>query len=137
MTAPAPRPPIDVAAAVIIRGGEVLLARRVGGYLDGLWEFPGGKMEPGESAPAAAEREILEELHLHVRARARVLVLEHDYPDKRIRLHFVTCSLLPVPPAATPAHETGWFPPDRFPWAEFCPADQVAARHLPWTDLLT
>lgn len=128
--------PIDVAAAVIIRDGQVLLARRVGGALDGLWEFPGGKMEPGESAPAAVEREIFEELHLRVKARRRVLVLEHDYPDKTVRLHFVTCSLLPEPPAATPAHETGWFTPAGFPWAEFCPADLIAARHLPWGDLL-
>lgn len=131
-----PDPCIDVAAAVIVREGQVLLARRVGGYLDRMWEFPGGKMEGEESAQQAVEREILEELHLRVSAGKQLLILEHEYPDKRIRLHFVHCRLLPVPPTGTPAHESGWFAVDRFPWAEFCPADQVAARHLPWPEIL-
>jgi len=152
---------IDVAAAVIVLDGRVLLARRIGGYLDGLWEFPGGKMEGRESPQQAAEREISEELNLRIRAGKRLLVLEHDYPDKRIRLHFVHCTLLPItplntasnesdaaftqlrsqmpsqpaPPLGAPSNESKWFSPDGFPWPEFCPADQVAARNLPWSEL--
>ena len=97
---------IDVAAAVIVLDGRVLLARRIGGYLDGLWEFPGGKMEGRESPQQAAEREISEELNLRIRAGKRLLVLEHDYPDKRIRLHFVHCTLLPITPLNTASNES-------------------------------
>ena len=54
--------PIDVAAAVLVENRKVLLARRRGGYLDNMWEFPGGKLETGESPEAACVRELKEEL---------------------------------------------------------------------------
>ncbi|HQB84376.1 MAG TPA: NUDIX domain-containing protein, partial [Candidatus Rifleibacterium sp.] len=58
------RKTIEVAAAVLIHDNRVLLAKRRGGHLDNLWEFPGGKLEVGESAEHAAKRELHEELDI-------------------------------------------------------------------------
>lgn len=134
------RPFFEVGAAVVIHGPRVLLARRTGGDLDGLWEFPGGKLENGESAAQAVERELVEELNLEVTAHERLLVLEHAYPDKDIRLHFVRCELAGsaathLPPV--PAEHAAWFSPNAFPLADFCPADRLAAGNIPWQALIS
>lgn len=131
---------IDVAAAVIVHDNRVLLARREGGDLHQLWEFPGGKLEKGESAAHAAERELVEELDIRIHAGNTLLVLEHQYPDKLIRLHFVACRLTDDHRAclnktlANPI--VGWFVPEDFPLAEFCPADKIAAGQLPWQKII-
>lgn len=71
---------IEVAAAVILRGGRVLVARRARpAGLAGKWEFPGGKLEPGETGAAALEREIVEELDLRVEV-GRSLGTSHRVP---------------------------------------------------------
>ncbi|HOT28134.1 MAG TPA: NUDIX domain-containing protein [Candidatus Ozemobacteraceae bacterium] len=134
------RPFFEVGAAVVVHGSRVLLAKRTGGDLDGLWEFPGGKLENGESAAQAVERELVEELNLEVSAHERLLVLEHAYPDKDIRLHFVRCELVdtgngPTPPV--PADHAAWFSPFAFPLADFCPADRLAAGAIPWQALIS
>lgn len=91
---------IIVAAAVIERGGAVLVTRRLQGtHLEGLWEFPGGKCEPGESIHECLIREIVEELGATVVPRETMLVTTHVYPEKTVELHFVACDLdgEPVP----------------------------------------
>jgi 8-oxo-dGTP diphosphatase len=75
--APGPPPPLTVVAVALVRGGDggsrVLVARRAHPVaLAGLWEFPGGKVEPGETEPAAGARECLEELDVVVRVGGRV-----------------------------------------------------------------
>jgi 8-oxo-dGTP diphosphatase len=79
---------IHVAAGVILNGSEeVLLALRpLHKHQGGLWEFPGGKVEAGESVQAALARELLEELNLTVLASEPFLVIEHDYGDKHVKL---------------------------------------------------
>jgi 8-oxo-dGTP diphosphatase len=83
---------IDVAAAIVINKGKFLSAKRLGGYLHNLWEFPGGKLEKYETPKLAAERELEEELGIKAVASETVLVLDYAYPDKSVRLHFVLCS---------------------------------------------
>ncbi len=128
--------PINVAAAVLIDNGQVLMARRRGGYLDNLWEFPGGKLEKGESAEDAAARELKEELDIDIVPDKTVLILEHSYPDKTVRLHFVKCSLRPEDNAGREKlqnnSETCWFIPQNIPLQELCPADRSAATEIPW-----
>jgi len=134
------RPFFEVGAAVVIHGSKVLLAKRTGGDLDSLWEFPGGKLENGESAAQAVERELVEELNLEVNAHERLLVLEHAYPDKDIRLHFVRCELAVKPETRLPpipAEHAAWFSPGAFPLADFCPADRLAAGNIPWQALIS
>jgi 8-oxo-dGTP diphosphatase len=79
---------VHVAAGVILNAsGEVLLALRpLDKHQGGLWEFPGGKVEAGEPVRDALARELLEELNLSVVRAEPLLVTEHDYGDKRVRL---------------------------------------------------
>lgn len=136
-----PKSAINVAAAVLVYGNKVLLARRRGGYLDSLWEFPGGKFEADESAGHAAHRELIEELDIRIVPEQTLLVLEHEYPDKTVRLHFVKCRLSDTPDQClakmTANPEVSWFAPADFPLGEFCPADRIAVGHLPWKQIIT
>ncbi|MEM8783355.1 MAG: (deoxy)nucleoside triphosphate pyrophosphohydrolase [Planctomycetota bacterium] len=93
-------PAIRVAVGVLgrRRGGdasgeaEVLIAlRRAGGVLGGLWEFPGGKLEPGESAEAALRREMQEELGVRVRIVGRLTEVRHRYDHGAVRLEVFGC----------------------------------------------
>jgi 8-oxo-dGTP diphosphatase len=79
---------IHVAAGVILNDrDEVLLALRpLHKHQGGLWEFPGGKVEPGEKVEAALARELLEELNLVIQSPQPLLVTEHDYGDKHVTL---------------------------------------------------
>jgi len=81
---------IDVAAGVVVRSdGRFLLARRApGSFYPGYWEFPGGKLEPGESPARALCRELDEELDLRVERLYPWLMRMHDYEHARVRLHF-------------------------------------------------
>lgn len=83
-----------VAAAVIERAGAVLVTRRLkGAHLEGLWEFPGGKCEPGESLHDCLIREIREELGVDVTPGEALLVTTHAYPEKTVELHFIACAM--------------------------------------------
>lgn len=86
----ATRPVTPVAVGVIVRtDGAVLLAERpTGKPYAGYWEFPGGKIESGESVEQALERELAEELGVRVRSTEPWTVLEYDYPHAYVRLHF-------------------------------------------------
>lgn len=85
-----PRKVTEVAVGVMIQSdGRFLLAQRPAGKpYEGYWEFPGGKLEAGETVEAALARELHEELGLDVTQCARWRVLEHDYPHAYVRLHF-------------------------------------------------
>jgi 8-oxo-dGTP diphosphatase len=75
------------AAAVFDAHGRVLIAQRPAHvHQGGLWEFPGGKLEPGESPGQALERELLEELGIHVVSARQLIQVRHDYPDKSVLL---------------------------------------------------
>lgn len=89
-----PRERVIVTAAVVERDGTFLVTRRLKGvHLEGFWEFPGGKCEPGESHRACLEREILEELGIGVRVGREILACEHAYPERIVELHFFECTL--------------------------------------------
>jgi 8-oxo-dGTP diphosphatase len=85
-------PVVEVTAGIIERGGRFLVTRRdPAKHLGGLWEFPGGKREPGESLEACLARELDEELGMRVRVGARLAVVPWTYPDRRVLLHFFRC----------------------------------------------
>jgi mutator protein MutT len=85
---------IEVVAAVIERDGKLLITRRrEGTHLSGLWEFPGGKPEPGEALEDALCREIREELDTAVRVGERIETVDWQYPDRRVSLVFFRCGV--------------------------------------------
>lgn len=114
---------IVVTAAVVERDGAFLLTRRLAGtHLAGTWEFPGGKCEPGESLHDCLRREILEELGVDCAIGEQILEVTHDYPDRRVALHFFRCAMLGTP---TPrlGQEMVWVEPARLRDYELPPAD--------------
>lgn len=84
------KPPIDVAVGILIReNGDVLLGERPRGKpYAGYWEFPGGKVEPGESIEAALKREFMEELGIAILSAKPWCGVEYIYPHAHVRLHF-------------------------------------------------
>jgi mutator protein MutT len=89
---------IVVVAGIIQREGKYLLSRRLDGtHLAGLWEFPGGKCEPDETHEACLARELEEELGVPSTIGDEVIVTEHAYPDRTVRLHFRRCAIAGAP----------------------------------------
>ena len=102
-------PKTAIAIAVVERDGCFLVGRRPEGVpLAGLWEFPGGKVEPGETPQSAAARECREEAGLEVEVGAAYSTVEHEYNHGCVRLHFFACT--PREPAALPKPPFTWVP---------------------------
>jgi 8-oxo-dGTP diphosphatase len=82
--------PIDVVVGILMKpGGDVLLGQRPAGKpYAGYWEFPGGKVEPGEDLFAALQREFVEELGIHITSAEQWCGVEHVYEHAHVRLHF-------------------------------------------------
>lgn len=114
---------IVVTAAVIERGGRLLVTRRLKGtHLEGYWEFPGGKCDAGESLETCLARELREELAVDAVVGKRILITRHEYPERRIELHFFEAELRgdPVPQMD---QEMQWVARDALPSLKLPPAD--------------
>jgi len=126
-----------VVAAVIRRAGRILVTRRHGhAERGGQWEFPGGKVEPGEGEEAALRREILEELDCEVAVGALLARTVHRYPDLEVELAFFGCALpAGSEPRLVGAAAMDWAEPERLADYDFCEADRpvlpVLARAMP------
>ena len=95
---------IVVVAAVIEKDGAYLVTRRQKGvHLEGLWEFPGGKIDDGETHHAALVREIREELDAEIDVGELVFHVTHAYDDRTVALYFYRCTLRRTGPAAARA----------------------------------
>ncbi len=104
-----PLPHYDVTAAVIRKNGRILIAQRpLGGRLGGLWEFPGGKVEPGETLPQCLRREIKEELGLRIKVGKPITSLDHAYTHFKITLHAFECELVSGQPQALQVQDFKW-----------------------------
>jgi 8-oxo-dGTP diphosphatase len=117
---------VDVVGAVIRDGGRVLMAQRPEGKVQaGLWEFPGGKIEPGETPEDALARECREELALEIGNPSVLRSVVHRYPEKTVRLLLVECS---VRPGSVPVPQEGqsvaWVRPSDLDRLPVCPADK-------------
>ena len=115
---------IIVAAAVIEEHGRFLVTRRPGGvHLEGLWEFPGGKCEEGESHEASLAREIAEELDTAIVIDREVFSIVHSYADRTVELHFFSCRLAGVA-RPTLGQEMRWVSREELRTLPFPPADE-------------
>jgi len=127
----APVPHYTVTAAIIHRDGQVLLARRPSkGLLGGLWEFPGGKLEAGESLPQGLEREIREELGVGIRVGQPFGVYQHAYTHFKVTLHAFFCRLQAGEPQALHASELAWAAPSTLETYPMGKIDRQIARRL-------
>ena len=89
------KPHLQVTAGLLWRDGRVLITKRPEGkHLAGLWEFPGGKQESGETLEACLEREMKEELGIEVRVGKHLHTVHHEYEDRRVSLHLFLCTHL-------------------------------------------
>jgi 8-oxo-dGTP diphosphatase len=123
-------PTIIVAAAVIESSGMFLVTRRPRGvHLEGLWEFPGGKCEPGEALSACLKREILEELDAIISVGHELLTISHQYPDRTVELHFFRCELGREPRPLL-GQEMQWVRREELTGLEFPPADRELIARL-------
>ena len=115
---------IVVLAAIVERDGRFLLTRRLKGtHLADLWEFPGGKCEPGETHEACLKRELLEELGVESEVGDEILVTEHTYPERTVRLHFRRC-LLSDEPRPLLGQAMRWASRDELATIDFPAADR-------------
>ena len=116
---------IEVAAGVVTNAeGRMLICRRKG-PLDGLWEFPGGKRETGETFQQCLERELMEELELPVEAGDTLGSVLRREGEKTIWLVFVSANLKDTTDLVLHDHgKAAWILPEEASQYEFCPADQ-------------
>lgn len=120
------KPPVPVVCAILVRGDLVMLAQRPPGKkLGGLWEFPGGKVEPGESAEAALHRELQEELGCRMRITQTLAPFVHAYEWGSIELIPFVCELTADSPEPHPHEHTAlaWVERGELKSYDLAPAD--------------
>lgn len=122
---------IRVVGAAIIRDGRVLAAQRSSTMsLPGLWEFPGGKIEKGESAQNALTRELKEELNSAVEVGDRIVTTSHDYPFGTVQLTTFYARIVGGEPVAGEHSELRWCNASELESLNWAPADVPAAAEV-------
>ena len=122
---------VTVVAAIIRRNNKILITRRFANvHLAGFWEFPGGKVERDESLETALVREISEELGLRIQVDNEFFTIQHDYPDRSVRLHFFNCSIIAGDPQALEVAAMRWVEARELKEFQFPPADVELINRL-------
>ena len=113
-----------VVAAVVRREGRVMLCQRRPEVHNGLkWEFPGGKIEPGESPEAALARELSEELALRVEVGRVIDAVHYAYPDREVLVLFYDCRIAGGEPRTVDCNAVAWASPEALRDYDFAGAD--------------
>jgi len=122
---------ISVALALVVRDGQILICQRPENTpLGGLWEFPGGKQQAGETLEECLVRELQEELNIEVAPQQPLAVIEHTYPHGRVRLHPFLCRLVAGEPQAVQVQDVRWVTPRELGDYPFPPANDSLLREL-------
>jgi mutator protein MutT len=122
---------LDVAVAIVFSDFKVLITRRkAAAVLGGCWEFPGGKVEPGESLENCVRRELMEELALMVNPVVACTPITHQYTDRTVTLHPFLCTYEPATPQLIGCDEFRWVTPAQLKDFEFPPANRSLIEDL-------
>ena len=116
---------IEVVAAIIIKDGQVFATQRGYGEFQGWWEFPGGKMETGESPQVALKREIREELDAEIEVNELLETVEWDYPNFHLTMHCFICSLLSESLHLNEHEAATWLTHETLRSVKWLPADEI------------
>ena len=116
---------IEVVAAIIIKDGQVFATQRGYGEFRGWWEFPGGKMEPGESPQAALKHEIREELDAEIELGELLETVEWDYPNFHLTMHCFVCRLLSESLHLNEHEAATWLTYETLRSVMWLPADEI------------
>lgn len=120
---------LHVACAIIEKNGRVLSAKRSGTMsMPNTWEFPGGKIRPGESREDCLKREIMEELAIVVSIRATLQPCTHDYPDVTVTLYPFICVIEDGTPECREHSALAWLDPPDLPSLDWAEADLPVVR---------
>lgn len=114
---------IEVAAAIIVKDNKVFATQRGYGEFKDGWEFPGGKLEPGESAREALVREIREELDVDIRVEKLLETVEYDYPEFHLTMHCFICELLSEEIVLKEHEDARWLKEEELDTVDWLPAD--------------
>ena len=122
---------VEVAAGLICHDGRYLIAkRRAGVHLAGLWEFPGGKREQGESLEECLRRELFEELSIRIDDPVPFRIIRHEYTQKIVELHFFRCTIGEGVATPLDCAEIRWVHPSDMGQYQFPPADRPIIEAL-------
>ena len=121
---------IEVVAAIIQKEGRIFATQRGYGEWKDWWEFPGGKMEPGETPEEALKREILEELSTDIRVDELLCTVEYDYPQFHLTLHCYLCSLLTEALHLNEHEAARWLAKNELESVQWLPADRTVIERL-------
>jgi len=120
---------IEVVAAIILHEGKIFVTQRGYGDWKDWWEFPGGKMEPGESQQAALVREIREELATEISVGEKLCTVEYDYPKFHLTMHCFLCSVVSGELSLLEHEDARWLSRVDLDSVKWLPADlDVVAR---------
>lgn len=121
---------IEVVAAVILKAGEYFATQRGYGEFEGLWEFPGGKIELGENCDEALKREIQEELGVNIAVDEFLCTTDYDYPSFHLTMHCYLCSIESGSIELREHKSARWLTAETLDSVEWLPADRAVVEKL-------
>ena len=122
---------VDVAVGIIRRQDQVFISKRPDNlHQGGLWEFPGGKVEIGESPAQALQRELFEEVGIRVLNSQGEMLIEHDYGDKRVRLHIMSTTEFTGEPFGKESQQCRWVNVAELEAYQFPEANKAIVEHI-------
>ena len=121
---------IEVVAAVILKERGCFATQRGYGEFEGLWEFPGGKIEPGENCDEALKREIEEELGVNIAVDEFLCTTDYDYPSFHITMHCYLCSIESGNIELREHKSARWLTAETLDTVEWLPADKAVVEKL-------
>lgn len=128
---------IEVVAAIIQRDGAYFATQRGYGEFEGMWEFPGGKIEPGESRESALKREIQEELGIDITIVKFLCTTDYDYPSFHLTMYCYLCCVESTEIELREHKSACWLTTELLDSVEWLPADKEVIYELKYSNIKT